>query len=155
MRTGVVGGDDLSGLGEGHAITRLEGLDVYAHLRKRACVRAGGSRRSADPRNVRLKTSDLLTGVKGQLCVADLVRSPAHAAIKVLLGRNFFSIVSEERNRAGATSGRGLARVGGGRRRIDTRVAHRAHVSNRARDRALASGILAGRNPGVFEPRDG
>ena len=155
MRTGVVGGDDLPGLGEGHAITRLEGLDVYAHLRKRACVRAGGSRRSADTRNVRLKTSDLLTGVKGQLCVADLVRSSAHAAIKVLLGRNFFSIVSEERNRAGATSGRGLARVGGGRRRIDTRVAHRAHVSNRARDRALASGILAGRNPGVFEPRDG
>ena len=90
MRTGVVGGDDLPGLGEGHAITRLEGLDVYAHLRKRACVRAGGSRRSADPRNVRLKTSDLLTGVKGQLCVADLVRSSAHAAIKVLLGRNFF-----------------------------------------------------------------
>lgn len=40
MRTGVVGGDDLPGLGEGHAITRLEGLDVYAHLRKRACVRA-------------------------------------------------------------------------------------------------------------------
>ena len=44
MRTGVVGGDDLPGLGEGHAVARLEGLDVYAHLANacvRPCVRAG------------------------------------------------------------------------------------------------------------------
>ena len=44
MRTCVVGGDDLPGLGEGHAVSRLEGLDVYAHLANacvRACVRVG------------------------------------------------------------------------------------------------------------------
>ena len=32
MRTGVVGGDDLPGLGEGHAVAGLDGLDVDAHL---------------------------------------------------------------------------------------------------------------------------
>ena len=31
-RTGVVGGDDLPGLGEGHAVAGLDGLDVDAHL---------------------------------------------------------------------------------------------------------------------------
>lgn len=155
MRTGVVGGDDLPGLGECHAVARLEGLDVYAHLRKRACVRAcGASRRSDHP------LSDLLTGVKGQLWqrgAGEKAGSARDRHLSVASGSAefFFSIVSEEPNRACGTSGRGLARIGGGRRRIDIRVVHRARVSNRARDRALSSGTAAGRNPGVFEPRDG
>ena len=116
----------------------------------RACVRAG----RVGGVLIRATLSDLLTGVKGpDSC--EKFGPPMAPLPRKWIGRIFFSIVSEERNRSCGTSGRGLARIGGGRRRIDIRVVHRARVSNRARDRALSSGTAAGRNPGAFEPRDG